>query len=487
MALRHRLESPFVVTLPNRALRLFRARRSRPRVVILAKGAIGHSGAVRRTALSLHEAGYEVFVLGATRRRVNAVSSWEEDNGFKLRVVPIPGADVPRRERSARQRVARVKARRDRIRRRLSQLRQRPRTGERSSLSDRLSYRLLSYRYERANSSARRLRERERQRNGRGEAGHGDPYDLTRYEAAWWPLVRKLRPDVVHAFDVSGLTVARRAASLGARWIYEAHEAARHLGEEGRDAVRRLQVAEHASHADAVIAFTAPVADILVTDLALERPPPLVHCTPALRSGPAPRPGLREAAGVVADDPLLVYAGLLTRQRRLDVVFEAMTMLPEVRLALAVSPKDLLARGLLARSEELGVSDRVHIVPKVPPESVVPYVAEADVGVYPLGRYPAGDISLPNKLFEYLHAGLPMVVSDSPAMAGFVRRHRLGEVVPVDDAEGWARAIERALAAQPYRTRVSEWEALKEEWSWERQSERLLAVYRELLGPVPRS
>jgi glycosyltransferase involved in cell wall biosynthesis len=123
----------------------------------------------------------------------------------------------------------------------------------------------------------------------------------------------------------------------------------------------------------------------------------------------------------------------------------------------------------------------------VQPESVVPYVAEADVGVYPLGRYPAGDISLPNKLFEYLHAGLPMVVSDSPAMAGFVRRHRLGEVVPVDDAEGWARAIERALAAQPYRTRVSEWEALKEEWSWERQSERLLAVYRELLGPVPRS
>jgi glycosyltransferase involved in cell wall biosynthesis len=118
----------------------------------------------------------------------------------------------------------------------------------------------------------------------------------------------------------------------------------------------------------------------------------------------------------------------------------------------------------------------------VPPESVVRFVAEADVGVYPLARYPGGDIALPNKLFEYLHAGLPMVVSDSPAMAGFVRRHGLGEVAPVADAPAWAEAIERALAPPYYRDRVSQWEALKEEWCWERQEETLIAVYREVLA-----
>jgi glycosyltransferase involved in cell wall biosynthesis len=184
-------------------------------------------------------------------------------------------------------------------------------------------------------------------------------------------------------------------------------------------------------------------------------------------------------------EPLLVYAGVLTRHRRLEVVLEAMTMLPEVVLALGVGVHDPFTRELLDRALALGVSERVRLVPKVAPESVVPYVAEADVGVNPLGRYPGGDRALPNKLFEYLHAGLPMVVSDSPAMADFVRRYGLGEIAPVDDSRAWAAAITRALESPRYRDRVSEWERLKQEWSWERQAERLLALYRELLGLPP--
>ncbi len=309
-----------------------------------------------------------------------------------------------------------------------------------------------------------------------------DPYDLARYEAAWWPQVRELRPDVVHSFDVSGLTVGRRAARHGARWIYEASEAARHAGERPRDLLRRRQVVEHAAHADAVITFSPYVGEVIAGELGLERPPPLVHCTPSLHPGPPPRPGLREVAGVALDTPLLVYAGLLTRPRRLEVVFEAMTALPEVEIALGISPADPLADELLAAADRLGISRRVHVVPKVPPESVVPYIAEADVGVFPLALYPAGDLSLPNKLFEYLHAGVPMVVSDSPAMASFVREHGLGEAVPLADVAGWAAAIRRALDGPRYRDDAARWQALKEDWSWERQAERLLAVYRDLLA-----
>jgi glycogen synthase len=216
--------------------------------------------------------------------------------------------------------------------------------------------------------------------------------------------------------------------------------------------------------------------------LGLPQAPALVHNTPALRTGPAPRPGLREAAGVGAHEPLVVYAGGLTRHRRLGVVLKSIAMLPGVHLALVVDPEHRHAKRLRRQAEELAVSERVHVLPMVSPASVVPFVAEADVGVYPLALYPGGDIALPNKLFEYLHAGLPMVVSDSPTMADFVLRHGLGEVAPVDDAPAWAQAIERALAPPYYRDRVSEWAALKEEWCWERQEETLIAVYREVLS-----
>jgi glycosyltransferase involved in cell wall biosynthesis len=455
---------------------------------MLVKGSIKHDARVQRSASSLQEAGYEVLVLGSARKSSPREPGWKRTGGIELQVVPLPESPLPRRQRRAAHRVTHLEARCDRIRQRLHELRGRAASEQHMSLRDRLLYRSLKRLLRRAKDRVKREREREKELTATAKAARAldDPHNLAHYEAAWWPLVRKLQPEVVHVHDVSGLSTARRAARHGARWIYEAHESKQHYGERGGEAARRRQVVEHASHADGVIATNALHAEILVRELGLSRMPALVHNTPPLQSRPAPRPGLREAAGVHGDDPLLVYAGVLTRHRRVDVVVEALAMLPDVTLALAVSADDPFTRKLLDLAEELAVSERVRLVPKVPPESVVPFVAEADVGVNPLARYPGGDLALPNKLFEYLHAGLPMVVSDSPAIADFVRRYGLGEVAPVNDARAWAQAIERVLAAPPYRDRDSEWQRLKEQWSWERQAETLLGVYRELLGePLP--
>ena len=73
--------------------------------------------------------------------------------------------------------------------------------------------------------------------------------------------------------------------------------------------------------------------------------------------------------------------------------------------------------------------------------------AHAAVGLQPYAQgAPQG---LANKLFEYLHAGLPIVASDATATVDFLRRYGLGEVAALDDAAGWARAIDRALRPPP--------------------------------------
>jgi len=111
----------------------------------------------------------------------------------------------------------------------------------------------------------------------------------------------------------------------------------------------------------------------------------------------------------------------------------------------------------------------------------VSYIGGADIGVIPWECTPGKQLVLPNKLFEYLQAGLRMVVSDCRAQADFVRRYGLGESAPMDDAKAWADAIERTLAAPRYSDDVVAWERLKHDWSWERQEEALLGVYRSLV------
>jgi glycosyltransferase involved in cell wall biosynthesis len=451
---------------------------------MLVKGGVKHDARVLRSATALHEAGYEVVLLGSSRRS-SSERRTRTASGVSLYVVPLLPSAASEREQSVARRLMWLEGRVDRLGRSQQGLEEEAASG-RASLAHRLRRRALRELHRQAKEAALRVRRRALARNSATKERRAleDPHKLARYEAAWWPVVRELRPDVVHVHDVSGLSTGRRAARHGARWIYDAHEPKQLFGEGKAELAARRQVVEQASHADVVIATNDVHAQVLRKEFGLTRPPAVVHNTPPLVSRPAAEPGLRVAAGVDRDQPLLVYAGVLTRHRHLEVVVQAMTALPEVVLALAVSPDDPFTARLLQEAERLQVSDRVCLVPKVPPESVVSYLAEADLGVNPLARYPGGDIALPNKVFEYLHAGLPMVVSDSPTMADFVERHGLGEVAPVDDAQAWAQAIQRALASPRYREREAEWRGMRERWCWERQAETLLAVYDELVGPA---
>jgi len=117
-------------------------------------------------------------------------------------------------------------------------------------------------------------------------------------------------------------------------------------------------------------------------------------------------------------------------------------------------------------------------VPPVPSHEVPSYLREADVGVSPiLGDSVSYDMALPNKLFEFLHAGLPMVVSDCRAVAQFVTEHGLGRVFRAGDPVDLADAM-RAVLASPPRPDTT---ALRREYCWQGQEPHLVGVYQELL------
>ncbi|WP_189168795.1 glycosyltransferase family 4 protein [Pilimelia anulata] len=319
---------------------------------------------------------------------------------------------------------------------------------------------------------------------------------LWHYERAFGPVVDDLAPDLIHAHDVRMLGVGARAAARAravgrpVRLLWDAHEYLPGVKPGRNNAcwlpAHRGYAREYAGRADAVVTVSAPIADLMRREYRLATRPTVVLNAPDLAAGPAAAPpDLRRQCGIGPATPLLVYSGAALPQRGLDTAVAALPRLPGVHLALVVGdPAAPYVRAVLGRAARRGVADRVHALPYVPHDAVVPYLAAADVGLIPLHHWPNHELALITKFFEYAHARLPIVVSDVRTMAATVRRTGQGEVFRARSAAGLARAV-RAVLADParYRAAYDRPDCLLPEWTWAAQAATLTTLYRTLAPP----
>lgn len=320
---------------------------------------------------------------------------------------------------------------------------------------------------------------------------------LWEWELAYGPVIDKLRPDIVHANDFRMLAVGARAKLRAhakgreLKLVWDAHEFLPGIRPwNSHPRWHRAQVAlerEFAPRADAVITVSEDLADLLVAEHGLDVRPTVVPNAPQLAdsaAGVAGAPSVRAACGLTPEQPLMVYSGAVNPARGLITVVEAMPLLPEVHLALVVSPakhKDPHVLELVARAAALGAADRLHLLPYVAVEQIVTFLSSADVGLIPIQHYPNHEISLITKFYEYSHARLPIVVSDVRAMAATVRQTGQGEVFGADDVASFATAVTAVLAEPDRYRRAYDTPGLLDGWTWAAAAKRLDAVYVRLM------
>lgn len=320
--------------------------------------------------------------------------------------------------------------------------------------------------------------------------------EMLDYERAFGPVIDELAPDVIHAHDVHIVAIAHnavgRAAGAGRtmRWVYDSHEFVPGLPlYGGRTARVRAGYGdlerEYIGSADRVITVSAPIAQEIAREFRLPRVPDVVMNIPSITGNQGGGPLLRQTVGLADGVPLLVYSGGMTPARGVGTIIEALPSLPGVHLAIVAVPARItpFVQSLLDRATALGVGDRVHVAPPVASEHVVGYLSSATVGVHPMVHFPSHDMALPNKLFEYLHARIPVVVSDCRVMADFVRTHGHGEVFVAEDPDDLAVQVKKVLADLPrYQGALTDHPELFNQLSWATQEKVLWAVYRDLLG-----
>ncbi|MDQ5820803.1 MAG: glycosyltransferase, partial [Actinomycetota bacterium] len=165
-----------------------------------------------------------------------------------------------------------------------------------------------------------------------------------------------------------------------------------------------------ARRAAAVATVNDPLARELERRFSLRTPARVVLNAPELD----PREPLERAE---ATHLAAVYQGALGPGRPLSDLLDALEAAPSVRLGLRVVRFD--ARDLAARAEARGLGDRVDVLEPLPPHRIADGLRDFEVGLIfdrPLTRN--AELSLPNKLFEYLMAGLAVV---APRLPGLVR------------------------------------------------------------------
>jgi glycosyltransferase involved in cell wall biosynthesis len=163
--------------------------------------------------------------------------------------------------------------------------------------------------------------------------------------------------------------------------------------------------------------------------------------------GPLPS---RKELGLPEDRSILILQGSgINVQRGGEEAVLAMRELPD-HLLLLVGGGD--AWPVLQRMvEEHGLQDRVRLVSRMPYERMMQYTRNADLGLS-LDKDTNLNyrFSLPNKLFDYFRAHIPVLVTDLPEVAGIVRRFDAGVVVPSPDPARIAAEV-RALAGDAAR------------------------------------
>jgi glycosyltransferase involved in cell wall biosynthesis len=183
--------------------------------------------------------------------------------------------------------------------------------------------------------------------------------------------------------------------------------------------------------------------------------------------------------------PIVAYAGHLYAWKGVDVLLEAIALVPEARGLIvgghAAEPD--LAR-LQALAERLGVSGRLTFTGMLDPGQVAGLLRSATVLALP---NPASAISTrftsPLKLFEYMAAGRAIVASDLPSIREILHNEVDALLVAPGDAPALANAIRRLLGDRDLAARLAgaAFEAAPG-YSWDRRAERLSTLFREVIA-----
>ena len=296
------------------------------------------------------------------------------------------------------------------------------------------------------------------------------------YNVLLWRRLMKLKPDAIWANDTDTLPGCWLAARmLRSKLVMDAHELFAEVPEIHNKpfvkwvwrTVDRLLM----PHCDALLTVCQSVADYNrdkhgVSMVVVRNLPEKTDAVAVEPSADAWLPS------IPAHTPLLLYQGSVNYGRGIDWAIDALEFLPEC--VLVVAGKGDVLMQMKERAAARPWADRIMFLGQVPPPVLPTLTRRAAVGLVMLEDIGLNyRFALPNRIGDFVAAGVPMVVSDMPEMAAVVRQFGVGEVIDGAGAQPLANAIKKVLAREWV---AGDFAEARKDMDWDKEKNKLLKI-----------
>ncbi len=293
-------------------------------------------------------------------------------------------------------------------------------------------------------------------------------YALLNWRIFWFILFQKFDAAVANDLDtLVGVTLATKLRRR--KLVYDSHELFTELPElVNRPKTKRIwQTIERIFVPKVDVAYTVCQSIANIYNQLYNKQFSVIRNVPTQRN----------AQTYERKNNVIMYQGALNVGRGIELMIETMRQLPNCELWIAGGGD--VEQQLRTQAKNQTDGGKVVFLGKLPPEKLREHTAMASVGLSieeDLGlNY---HFALPNKLFDYIQAGVPVIVSNLPEMRAIVESYQIGTILTNRTPQALAQAIEQMLQAS--NTYASNIKLAANELCWQNEEKQLIKTYNQL-------
>jgi glycosyltransferase involved in cell wall biosynthesis len=285
--------------------------------------------------------------------------------------------------------------------------------------------------------------------------------------------------DVVHCNDLNALPVGLLIKLLGrnVKVVYDCHEYETEInGLKGFEKTAKRWLERWLiRYADAVLTVSHSIAREYARLYGIPEPHLVLNCPSFVEQ--LKQNLFRERLGIRSDQLIFLYQGGLSKGRGIEILLDAFAERSDDRCVLVCMGYGPLESTVQAFAKRSSV---IFYHPAVDQKVLLDHTSSADYGVSFIEdtclsyRY-----CLPNKIFEYLMAGIPVLTSNLFEMRRLVESETVGLVAESNDPQGFVQALERALDMDTEEMKENV-RRVRQRYCWEEQEKVLKEVYAKL-------